>query len=135
MAGVNGKGYLVQIDITAIATTIGAQTSMSLNWTSSPIEVTTKDDNDHSTFIPGPRTWTIDLDGKIVVADTAQLQVLAELTANTEATFTIVRPEDSDLWEGQGIVTAWNYEAAQGGSADFSCSIQGSGLPAKIWVP
>jgi predicted secreted protein len=134
MAGVNGKGYLVQIDIVATPTTIAAQTSCSLNWTSSPIEVTTKQDDDHSTFIPGPRTWTIDFDGKIVVADPGQLEVLAEFTANTAVDFTIIRNEDALTWNGSGIISAWNYEAAQGGSADFSCSVQGSGLPASIWA-
>ena len=134
MAGVHGKGYLVQIDIAAVATTILGQTGMTISRTMAPVEVTNKDDAYQKTFIAGDQSTTVDFDGLTLAADPGWVQALVHEAANSSAIFTVIRPEDADLFEFTGWITSITETASRDGAAELSVSVQASGAITKLWV-
>lgn len=130
LSGEVGKDFLLYVDKgTAAApswTLVGGQRGLSLSRTADEIDVTNKTTGGWSAKKAGLRTWSVDVDGLIVLSDEG-LEVLE--TAFNEAMEVHVKFEypDQKFRDGWGSITDMSIDAPHDGEATLTCTIAGNG--------
>lgn len=131
MAAQNGRGFLVQMDISGTDTTIGGATSGTISINNEPIDVTNKDSSGKRTLLAdGKLGADISLSG-INLDDATIGQVRTNMLAQTESDFNIVIPGEVDGSAGSysfaGVLTSLEEAGEEGGALTYSVTIQSTG--------
>lgn len=132
MTAQNGRGFLVQMEIATVDTTIGGQTAGSVSINNEPIDVTTKDSSGWRTLLAdGKRGADItfsgmNLDGATIAA------VRTNHLAQTESNFTVIIPGEAAGSAGSytfaGVITSLEEAGEEGGALTYNVTIQSSGV-------
>ena len=131
MAAQNGRGFLVQMDISSTATTIGGSTSGSISINNEPIDITNKDDSGWRTLLAdGKRSADVSFNG-INLDDNTIGQVRTNHLAQTAEDFTVVIPGDAAGSAGSytfsGVITSLEEAGEEGGALTYNVTVQSSG--------
>lgn len=109
---------------------VAGQENLSVNRAEGATDVTTKDDQGFSYFIPGNKSWTASLDG-VFIYDNATIRVFID-AQNADRLVCVQREIDNPdgtvrTEEGCAVVTAFNETASLGDAHRFAIELQGSG--------
>lgn len=113
------------IKVTIGSTLIGGQTGASINYESETAETTTKDSGDWSEAEVTGLSWSVDLDGMVVVGD----QGLAALRTawKTKAKVQVKVGTPTEYESGEAIIASYSKNAPAKEKSTYSVSLQGVG--------
>lgn len=124
MAQVQGLNIKVYIG----ETVLGYQKNCTLSLESDSIDVSNKNSNGWSDFIPGTKSWTISCDGQFAVEDTAQAQLLDAFKNNTFVTIEMKNADETIYYKGEAMITSLELEASYDDVFAYSVEFQGKGV-------
>lgn len=121
----NGTTMLLYVDGTAI----GSTTSHSLSLELATRDATTKSSAGWEEVCAAMRSWSIDFDGLVSLADASGYDTMRALIANrTEVTLLFSNLTSGDpQWSGKGILTSISTDAPQEDTMTMSGSFKGTG--------
>lgn len=135
MPAVSGIAFLIKVNTgtegSPVWTTVAGQRGATLNRSSSPIDVKSKDDNFWPNQIPGDREWSIDFDGLLIEGDAGLTALENAYQNNTKVQVHLMTPT-SVKYQGYAILTDFTYEAPQDAEATASGTLEGAGVLSKI---
>ena len=125
-----GKDFILKINTGTVEapvwTTIGGQRGTSLSRSADEIDVSSKTSGGWKAVKAGLRSWSIDLDG-LVVLDDIGLQALEQaFMAGVEINIQIVYP-DATMQTGWGSLTDFSMDTPHDGEATIKGTISGNG--------
>jgi len=125
-----GKDYLLYVNTGTAAvpiwTLIGGQRGGSLGRSADSIDVSSKTSNGWKSALAGLRSWSVDLDGLVMLQDLG-LQVLDQaFMAGSEVNIRFVYP-DATFQGGWGSITDFSLDAPHDGEASLKGTIEGNG--------
>jgi TP901-1 family phage major tail protein len=132
MAGnkIAGVDVLVKVDVNGTPTVVGGQSGATLNRETDIIEITSKDANGWTESIAGMKSWSIEMDGFLVVDD-AGYQALEDAFNNRQPVSVEVAVGNSK-YEGQAFISELPLEFPQDDAVTFSVSLTGTGALNKV---
>ncbi len=135
MAGnkVAGVDVLVSVDIEGVQTVIGGQSGATLNRETNLIEVTSKDDGQWASSVPGVRSWSIEAEGFVVVDDKALDALETICLTNGQVTVDVAFPPGKPS-AGTALIESLPLERPADDAVSFSLSLTGTG-PLTVTAP
>lgn len=130
MPATSGKTWLLKIHDGATFQTLAKQQGGGIQFESDTIDITSKDSNNYEESLHGIRRWTITADGLIVQDDTAFVDLLDAFNAQTNLLIHVLMP-DSNLLEGNAILTSFPFEFGYTDGAKYNATLKGTGAPTK----
>lgn len=132
MAKLNGDAYLTFVDGTAFACSESATFTASANM----IEVTNKDSNKNTEFIPGDKTTTLSMNGIVDFSSSMGAeQAWDRLDTGATVSWLFIGPSGSIQWAGTGLISDWEVTAPHNDKMTYSATIQVSGAVTKSTTP
>jgi TP901-1 family phage major tail protein len=125
-----GVDVLVKVDVNGTPTVVGGQSGATLNRETDIIEITSKDANGWTESIAGMKSWSIEMDGFLVVDD-AGYQALEDAFNNRQPVSVEVAVGNSK-YEGQAFISELPLEFPQDDAVTFSVSLTGTGALNKV---
>lgn len=130
MAGnkIAGVDVLVKIETTTPGTytVIGGQSGATLNRETNLIEVTSKDDGQWASSVPGVRSWSVDCEGFMVASDAALDKLENIWLANGTVKVEIALPSGKK-YSGNALIESLPLEMPADDAVSFSLSLTGTG--------
>lgn len=125
----SGLNWLVKINTSGnnaspTWTTIVSQSNAKFQIKNKAIDVTGKDDAGWDAFIPGQSSWTLSLDGFIVLTDPGYQQIETAMK-NQQAVYLEITRSDGNNYVGNAVITDWNMDLPVDKAAAFQITFQG----------
>ena len=125
-----GKDFILKINTgtasVPVWTTIGGQRGASLKRTADEIDVSSKMSGGWKAVKAGLRSWSIDLDGLVVLNDTGLQALEQAFMSGTEIHVQLVYP-DATAQTGWGSLTDFSMDTPHDGEATLKGTIGGNG--------
>lgn len=125
-----GKDFLLSVNTGTVAvpvwTLVGGQRSASLSRTADEIDVSDKTTQGWKSAKAGLRSWSIDLDGTVILSDTGLAALEQAFMTGVEINVRLLYPDGSEQ-TGWGSVTEFSIESPHDGEATVSGTISGNG--------
>ena len=125
-----GKDYLVSINTGTVAvpiwTLVGGQRGASLSRSADEIDISHKTSGGWKSTKPGLRSWSIDLDGLVVLSDAALPYMEYAFQNGKELNIKLSYP-DGSYQTGWGGLTDFSMETPHDGEATLKGTISGNG--------
>ena len=125
-----GKDFLLSVNTGTVAvpvwTLIGGQRGASLSRSADEIDVSHKTSGGWKSVKAGLRSWSIDLDGLVLLADAGLAALEQAFMAGTEVNVQLLYP-DGSFQTGWGSLTDFSMEAPHDGEASLKGTIGGNG--------
>jgi len=129
-SGEVGKDFILKINTGTVEipvwTTIGGQRGTSLSRSADEIDVSSKMSGGWKAVKAGLRSWSIDLDGLVVLDDTGLQAIEQAFTTGVEINLELLYP-DATVQTGWGSVTDFSMETPHDGEATIKGTIGGNG--------
>lgn len=117
------QGFNIMVYVGSNA--IGGQKNCTLSLESDTIDVSNKNSNGWSDFIPGAKSWTISCDGQFLTDDAGQEALMAAFLGNGEVS---VEMKGSGVtYSGTAVVASLELEASYDDVFAYSVELQGKG--------
>lgn len=113
------------IKVTIGEQVIGGQTGCSINYESETAETTTKDSGDWSEEEVTGLSWSVDLDGMIVVGDAGLKALRTAWVGKQKVTVKVGTPQAFET--GQAIITSYSKNSPAKEKSTYSVSLKGVG--------
>jgi len=132
MSKFTGLDVLVYVDVADTSTPslklIGGQSGATLSREAESIDVTSKDSSNdgYSEFLPGLKTWTIEMEGFIVLDDEA-FDLLEEKFESREPVSVELTFPSGKKYSGQASITSFENDFPQDDGATYSVTLEGLG--------
>lgn len=125
MAKVAGCDVLVKVSKTdGTYTTIGGQTSATLNRSADTIDVTDKTNNGYKEYMAGLKEWSVDFDGFLVTEDDG-IDILDECFENRTVVYLEIA-FGGNTYTGSGYIVDYPIEFPLDSAVSYSLSISGA---------
>ncbi len=125
-----GKDFILKVNTGTVEvpawTTVGGQRGTSLKRTADEIDVSSKMSGGWKSAKAGLRSWSIDLDGLVVLDDTGLQAFEQAFMAGVEINIQIVYP-DATVQTGWGSLTDFSMDTPHDGEATIKGTISGNG--------
>jgi TP901-1 family phage major tail protein len=125
-----GKDFLLKINTGTVEvpvwTLIGGQRSASLSRSADEIDVSNKTNDGWKATKAGLRSWSIDLDGLVLLSDTGLAALEQAFMEGAEINVQLVYP-DATTQTGWGSLTDFSMETPHDGEATIKGTISGNG--------
>jgi TP901-1 family phage major tail protein len=125
-----GKDFLLKINTgtagTPTWTLIGGQRSASLSRSADEIDVSNKTNDGWKATKAGLRSWSIDLDGLVLLRDTGLAALEQAFMDGAEVNVQLLYP-DATAQTGWGSLTDFSMESPHDGEATIKGTISGNG--------
>lgn len=132
-----GKDYLLYVNTGTVQTPdwtiIGGQRGASVNESAEEIDVSHKTSGGYTDTLPGLRSWSIDLDGLVMLNDTG-VNALRKAYAQGKKVNLKLRYPDNSYQIGWASVTELSKETPHDGEASLSGTLNGAGPLSNISV-
>lgn len=132
-----GKDYLLYVNTGAtyvpVWTLIGGQRGATLNRSAEEIDVASKSSGGWAETLPGMRTWSIDLDGLVLLNDKG-IEALEVAYAQGKKVNIKLRYPDNSYRVGWASLTDFSSEMPHDGEASLSGTLSGVGSISNISV-
>jgi TP901-1 family phage major tail protein len=130
-----GKDYLIFVNTGTAAIPVwmivGGQRSASLGLTADQIDVSNKTSGGWKETMPGLQSWSIDLDGLMLLNDNGVSVLRQAFIQRTEVNIKFLYP-DGSYQVGWGWITDFSAEAPHDGEGTLSGTINGNGPLSNI---
>ena len=123
MAQVQGLNIKVYVG----ETVLGYQKNCTLSLESDSIDVSNKNSDGWSDFIPGTKSWTVSCDGQFAVEDAAQGDIIDAFKSNTFVDIEMKNEDDTIHYAGKAMITSLELEAPYDDVFAYSVEFQGKG--------
>lgn len=125
-----GKDFILKINTGTVAiptwTTIGGQRGTSLKRTADEVDVSHKTSGGWKGTKAGLRSWSVDLDGLVILSDTGLQALEQAFMAGAEVNVQLEYPDDT-VQTGWGSVTDFSLDTPHDGEATLKGTIVGNG--------
>lgn len=125
-----GKDFILKINTGTVEvpvwTTIGGQRGTSLKRTADEIDVSHKTSGGWKAVKAGLRSWSMDLDGLVVLSDTGVQALEQAFMDGSEVNVQLLYPDDT-VQTGWGSVTDFSLDTPHDGEATLKGTIGGNG--------
>jgi TP901-1 family phage major tail protein len=125
-----GKDFLLHVNTGTVAvpvwSLVGGQRSESLSRSADEIDVSCKTNDGWKATKAGLRTWSIDLDGLVLLADTGLAALEQAFMDGAEVNIKLLYP-DGSYQTGWGSLTDFSMETPHDGEATIKGTISGNG--------
>ena len=125
-----GKDFLLKINTGTVETPtwtlIGGQRSASLSRSADEIDVSNKTNDGWKATKAGLRSWSIDLDGLVLLSDTGLAALEQAFMEGAEINVQLAYP-DATTQMGWGSLTDFSMETPHDGEATIKGTISGNG--------
>lgn len=131
MAGkITGVDVLVYIDVSTTGTPdykpVGGQSNATLNREADSIDVTSKENvGGYREFLPGFKSWSIEMEGFIVLNDDA-FDLLESKFEDRAPVLVEVKYQNGKTYKGTGSITEFTNEFPVDDGASYTCTIEGA---------
>lgn len=129
-SGEVGKDFILKINTgtaeVPVWTTIGGQRGASLSRSADEIDVSSKTSDGWKATKAGLRSWSIDLDGLVILNDTGAQALEQGFNAGKEVNLQLLYP-DGTAQTGWGSITDLSLDAPHDGEATTKGTVSGSG--------
>lgn len=133
-----GKDYLLSVNTGTVAvpvwTLIGGQRGSSLSRTADSIDVSHKTSGGWKSTKAGLRSWSIDLDGLVLLSDTGLEALEIAFSTGVEVQLQFKYPDNS-YRTGWAAVTDLSIDTPHDGEASIKGTLEGNGALSELTNP
>jgi Predicted secreted protein len=131
---IQGVNIMVMVDTSGgnnPTLAIGFQKSCTLNFTTATMDVTSKNSQFWTEYLPGNKDWSLDADALIVESDVSLNTLENSWIAGQGLYVALSTPANAQHWGGKVYIKSMKYTAADNGVYTATITLQGTGRLGK----